>query len=121
MWVAWVGVLRLLDAWVPRSTSEVVGAMLPVGGVEAALWVLLALAAGSAEELAFRGYLLQKIGVVGQALVFGILHAYQGLASMVRITVYGLMFGVVARRRRSLVPGMLAHAWTDIAAGLFRW
>jgi len=29
---------------------------------------------------------------------------------------YGLLFGLVAGWRRSLRPGMIAHAWTDIFA-----
>jgi hypothetical protein len=35
-----------------------------------------------------------------------------------RITGFGLLFGCLAEWRKSLRPGMIAHAWTDIFAGL---
>jgi membrane protease YdiL (CAAX protease family) len=38
--------------------------------------------------------------------------------SIINITAIGLLFGIVAKWRKSLVPGMLAHAATDIA-GVF--
>jgi membrane protease YdiL (CAAX protease family) len=119
-WVAWVGTLHLLNGWLPPSTTRVAEAMLPVGRVEPTVWILLSISAGIAEELAFRGYLQRKVGVVAQAIVFGIVHGYQGIYAIARITVYGLLLGLVARWRASLAPGMIVHAWTDIAAGILR-
>ncbi len=37
---------------------------------------------------------------------------------MITITVYGALFGLLAWWRRSLRPGMIAHAWTDIFSGV---
>jgi hypothetical protein len=34
--------------------------------------------------------------------------------------VYGLLAGVLAYWRRTLRPGILAHAWQDVAAGLLQ-
>jgi len=121
MWLGWMGVSYVIDLWLPPSTSQAVASMLPAGVIDSVLWVLLSTSAGIVEELAFRGYLQRRTGIVVQAIVFGIVHGYQGLYSIIRITVYGLLFGVVAHWRKSLVPGMIAHAWTDIAAGLLRW
>ena len=121
MWLTWMGVAWLLNMALPSVTPKVVGSMLPVGALESVLWVILSISAGIAEELAFRGMLQQKIGIVGQAIVFGIVHGYQGVYSVIRITMYGILFGLVAHWRKSLVPGMIAHAWTDVAAGLLRW
>ncbi len=89
----------------------------------------LSISAGFAEELVFRGYLLRELramtgsaaaGAVLQAAVFGIAHGYQGVRSVLSITLFGLLFGAFALRARSLRPGMLAHAWTDGASGLWR-
>jgi VanZ family protein len=55
-----------------------------------------------------------------QSVLFGVSHGYQGVRACVTISVYGLFFGALARMNRSLRPGMIAHAWTDVAAGLFR-
>jgi membrane protease YdiL (CAAX protease family) len=60
------------------------------------------------------------VALVLQAVLFGVSHGYQGLRACVTISVYGLFFGALALMKRSLRPGMIAHAWTDIAAGLFR-
>jgi hypothetical protein len=50
--------------------------------------------------------------------VFGFSRGYQGWKLMLLITVYGVCFGVFARWRRSLRPGMLAHALQDTAGGV---
>jgi membrane protease YdiL (CAAX protease family) len=55
-----------------------------------------------------------------QAILFGVTHGYQGARACLTITLYGLLMGVLANARGSLRPGMIAHAWTDIAAGIFR-
>jgi len=94
--------------------------MKPQTIVEIAVWIVVSCVAGFCEEIVFRGYLQRRlpIGVVAQAIVFGISHGYQGVRSVIGITVIGLLFGVVAKWRRTLVPGILAHAATDIVGGL---
>jgi membrane protease YdiL (CAAX protease family) len=54
-----------------------------------------------------------------QALLFGVSHGYQGVDACARIALFGLLFGLIAIWRRNLRAGVVAHAWTDIAAGLF--
>ncbi|HYV98701.1 MAG TPA: CPBP family intramembrane glutamic endopeptidase [Gemmatimonadaceae bacterium] len=121
MWGAWLGIASLLTMMLPAVPNTAALSMLPNGPLESAMWIVLSVSAGFAEELLFRGYLQRKLGVFAQAVIFGVLHFYQGLFPVIRIVVYGLLFGAVARWRRSLRPGMIAHAWTDIAAGLLRW
>ena len=84
------------------------------------------------EELVFRGVmlrsLLDKLGGAGAAVVQGVLFgAYHfapdmGLYNIVLITAngtFGVIFGFVARARRSLGTGMVAHAITNGTAFIF--
>lgn len=101
--------------------------MLPQTGLELIAWVLLSVTGGFCEEVIFRGYLQRQfsvlthsvaIGVVLQALVFGLAHGYQGWKLMSLIALYGTCFGVLANWRRSLRPGIIGHALQDTAAGV---
>ena len=80
--------------------------------------MLTAVTVGFCEEVIYRGYLQTQltaftgrasIAVVLQAALFGIAHGEQGLAVVVRFTLYGVLFGGLARWRRSLLPGIAAH------------
>jgi hypothetical protein len=102
--------------------------MLPRGPVETSLWLALSASAGFCEELVFRGYFLTQLraltrsrwsALILQAALFGISHGYQGVTACLKIAVFGALYGIVALWRRSLRPGMIAHAWTDVAGGLF--
>jgi membrane protease YdiL (CAAX protease family) len=73
-----------------------------------------------------RGYLQRQFaaitrsgaaGLVLQAIAFGVSHAYQGWKQVVIISVLGLLYGLLARWRRTLLPGMVTHAWSDIFGG----
>jgi CAAX protease family protein len=56
--------------------------------------------------------------VLGQAVLFGVSHGYQGMKSVITITVCGAWFGLLALWCRGAGPGVIAHAWTDIFSGL---
>ena len=56
-------------------------------------------------------------GVLLSAVVFGASHGYEGGARMILIGIFGLMFGLLAWWRKSLRPGMIAHAWHDALSG----
>lgn len=117
------GLSYLLQPETPKAMS----AMMPQNWSEMILWVLMALTAGFCEEVIFRGYLLRQFsaltrslagGIVLQAVLFGLSHGYQGWKLMLLISVYGICFGLFARWRRSLRPGMLAHALEDTVGGV---
>jgi len=61
---------------------------------------------------------MKNIGILLSAAIFGASHGYEGPQRMVQIGVFGLMFGVLAHFRKSLRPGMIAHAWHDSFSGL---
>jgi len=101
--------------------------MMPVGALELAVWLLLSLTAGICEETIFRGYFQRQfiswtgntiVGIVISAALFGAAHIYQGWKQTIVIGVFGAMYGTLAVIRRSLKPGMMAHAFQDSAAGI---
>lgn len=108
--------------------SPVLEALLPRTGVEKAFFVALSLSAGVCEELVFRGFLIGALEVAASskwlavalsAGVFGMVHAYQRVAGIVRAGLLGLVLTVPVLGTGSLVPSMLAHFIYDVVAGLW--
>jgi uncharacterized protein len=109
------------------TPQKALAQLAPQNALELLLWVILSISAGICEELAFRGYLLQQfsrasgklwIGVLASSLLFGVTHGYEGASGMIAITLYGALFCMLAIKRGSLRPGMMAHAWHDIFSGI---
>ena len=128
-WGLWTAIVYAWDRVQGPGHAASVGTLLPHRPLEIVTWIALSITAGFAEELVFRGYLQRQfqawtgslgVAVALQAILFGVSHGYQGVRACARITLYGLLFGILAARRGSLRPGMIAHAWTDIASGVFR-
>lgn len=128
VWALWTGATSIVERAVGEGTPSQVVALLPRTPLEIVAWIVLSLTAGICEEAIFRGYLQGQFeaftgsaaaAVFLQALVFGVAHGYQGVQNIATITVYGLVFGVLANLRKSLRPGMILHAWTDLFSGLF--
>ena len=103
------------------------GFIAPHGGAEIALWIVLCVSVGFCEEVIFRGYLQRQFvawtgsgpaGIIFCGIIFGAAHLYQGWSQMVLLALYGTMFGILAYVRKSLRPGIIAHAWQDILTGL---
>lgn len=101
--------------------------LVPGTRLEVMFWLALSMTAGFCEEIIFRGYLQRQFaaltqtawgGIICSAIVFGFGHGYEGARRMLIIAVYGAMFGVLAHYRKSLAPGMVAHAWHDGFAGV---
>lgn len=80
------------------------------------------------EEFLFRGYLINRlidllgsqtklawvIAAVGQAVIFGLVHAYQSPIGMFKVGLIGLVFGLSYRVvGRNLWPLILAHGLID--------
>jgi membrane protease YdiL (CAAX protease family) len=95
------------------------------GAAEVTLWVIMSMTSGFCEELVFRGYLQRQFlaltgsaafAILAQAVLFGVGHWYQGVKMVIVIMVLGILFGILAHWRKSLRPGMIAHAWQDIAS-----
>jgi uncharacterized protein len=113
---------QLLGRWATTT-----GFLLPTTRIESVVWVGVSIAAGICEETVYRGYLQRQLwsltrslglALVLQALIFGSAHIYQGWKPALIAAIYGLIFGVVAAWRRSIIPSAIAHVITDIVAGL---
>ena len=129
----WATVKLLVRTWqwlpVLGDAPHAVAPLLPHSAAELALWTALSVSAGVAEEVLFRGYFQRQFAawtgsawaaLALQAVLFGASHGYQGLDASLRITLVGAIFGALALWRRSLRPGIIAHAWTDVASGVLR-
>ena len=109
-----------------ESMRRQLGFLSPRTNLELAVWFCVSATAGFCEEIIFRGYLQRQfaamtssmlIGVLLSAIVFGASHGYEGVARMILIAIFGLMFGLLAWWRKSLRAGMMAHAWHDALSG----
>lgn len=130
IWIVWYVVLSLVALGLAHSHITNVGApgpIFPHGPIQIILWIIMAASSGFAEELAFRGYLLQQfsrwsgnafLAVILQALLFGIGHAYLGMRQAVLILISGVVLGLFAAWFRNIRPLMVTHAWADIFAGI---
>jgi uncharacterized protein len=113
---------HLLGHWATRT-----GFLLPTNRMESVVWVGVSIAAGVCEEIVYRGYLQRQLwsltrslwgALVLQAVIFGLAHVYQGWKPALVAAIYGLIFGVVAAWRRSIIPGAIAHVIADVLGGL---
>ena len=108
------------------QAKKIIEMMAPRDALELMAFAGLSCVAGFCEEIIFRGYLQRQFGILSRnlwmgmfcsAAVFGLAHAYEGKQRMFIIAVYGAMFGSLAILRKSLRPGMIAHAWHDSFQG----
>lgn len=125
--VAIISGLEWLLGEIGIPISGDVGMLIPKDPAGKVLWVLVAWTAGFCEEVAFRGYALTRLRLVGRfnswwipilisSVAFGACHTYQGLAGFIVITIYGAMFGALYIRTGSLWPCILAHFLWDFGA-----
>jgi CAAX protease family protein len=126
-WIVWEGVGKLVHLIVGQSHAKTIDTLLPQGALEVLLWIAVSISAGFCEEAVYRGYLQKQIlalsgsvtaAVLGQAILFGLSHAYQGAKQVIVITSLGVVYGVLPLWRKSLRPNMIAHAWSDVFSGI---
>jgi membrane protease YdiL (CAAX protease family) len=122
--------LTLLSLLLEELGLTIVGEIeliLPKTTGERIFWVILSLTAAVCEETAFRGYLITRLKILGKtkgwiipvilaSLAFGTGHSYQGVAGFILITAYGIMFGILFLKTRSLWPPIIAHFFQDFSA-----
>jgi CAAX protease family protein len=126
-WIVWEGVGKLVHFMLGPSHAKSIDTLLPQGPLEIILWIAVSISAGFGEEIVYRGYLQRQIlalsasvtaAVLGQAVLFGISHAYQGAKQVVVITALGVLYGLLPLWCKSLRPNIIAHAWSDVFSGV---
>lgn len=128
LWGTWEVVGTAWVRWLGQGHAASIQSLLPRRPVEILLWIAVSASAGICEEVVFRGYFQKQfeaftrsawIALLLQAALFGISHGYQGVQACLRIAALGALYGLLALWRRSLRPGIIAHAGTDILSGIF--
>jgi membrane protease YdiL (CAAX protease family) len=133
-WMLWegsaYGVRWLLSGLPGAGSAKTVDSLLPQSLLEILVWMGASVTAGICEEMAFRGYLQRQLqalsgsvvlAVLGQGLVFGLFHSYQGWENVIVISVLGVLYGALAAWRRNLRINIVTHAWTDVWEGWLKF
>jgi membrane protease YdiL (CAAX protease family) len=125
-WVLWEGAAYGVHWLLGPSSARSVDSLLPQSLLEILIWIATSMTAGICEEIAFRGYVQRQfhgltgsvvMAVLGQGLVFGLFHSYQGWKNVIVICVLGVLFGMLAAWRRNLRTNIMVHAWADVWSG----
>lgn len=104
---------------------EPLAAFLPKTRTTLALGFVVSIAAGIAEEIAYRGYLLPYLASLGLAwwaalavgaVLFGLAHLYQGVSGVLQTTLVGAVFGGLYLATGSLLLPIVLHAVLDMSA-----
>ncbi|MDQ3732692.1 MAG: CPBP family intramembrane metalloprotease [Actinomycetota bacterium] len=117
------GVLR--EAGADSMALRSVGSLLPRTGSERRLFSAVALTAGIAEEVVYRGFGIAVLAAVSPALpwwgvvavagaAFGIAHAYQGLAGILTTGLLGSVLAATYLDTGSLLVPVLLHSMIDL-------
>lgn len=102
----------------------------PTTSLRLSLLLVGPLVSGVVEEAAFRGYMQSQLERFGQvvaigvtAAVFVLAHATHGLAMLAQVApgyfVAGVLYGLLAWRSGSILPGIVVHTLGDIVVALF--
>ena len=103
--------------------------LLPVTKKEKVIWNQVAWTAGITEEIIYRGFLLFAFNtlfpewsiwlvLLCASILFGLAHTYQGLSGVIRTTIFGFVFGMLAVALNSIIPLILLHALIDYVGKL---
>ena len=103
------------------------GGQMGEGLAKLPLWlvILIVLRAGVAEELFYRGYVIERLQQLGlnrycagviPLLIFGFAHGTNGWANVILALALGAVFTAVYLWRRDLVANMIGHFMIDLIA-----
>ncbi len=109
-------------------------AFLPVNRQEYLHYIVMAFSAGVTEEILFRAYFIHyMVSVTGTspmgialaiclpAVVFGIVHLYQGWKAVVKIIAMAVFFGLIYLQLRNLWALIVLHVVVDLVGGSIAW
>lgn len=130
LWIIWEGMDHGLARLLGPSVAKSVDSLLPQSLLEIVAWIIVCATAGICEESVFRGYVQRQIhaatnnqilAVIGQGVIFGLSHAYQGWKHVVVICALGTLYGAFAAWRGTLRINILSHAWSDLWEGWLKF
>ncbi len=126
--LATMALYPILIAFTPRASPADLVAY-PTTEYRFSIVIMGALVSGVVEEVAFRGYMLSQLERFGRdfavplmAAVFVLSHATHGLAMLPLapgLFVAGLLYGHLALRTGSILPGALIHSVGDASVTYF--
>lgn len=103
---------------------------LPFNRKEYLHFVVLALSAGICEEIVFRGYFIAYfsslfaiynsgvfLAILFPAIIFGVIHYYQGWKAVLKIVVMAILFGLIYYFNGALWWLILYHFLVDLVGG----
>jgi len=62
------------------------------------------------EEILFRGFFVPRIGIIGSAILFALLHSsYASISEFIAALIFGLLAGYVFKKTRSLYASITGH------------
>ena len=107
---------------------------LPVNGYEFLHFMSVAITAGICEEIIFRAYLIRyfefhlssadpsrTLAVVLTAVIFGLIHLYQGWQAVIKICGLSIALGFLFLYTDSLWINILIHILIDLIGGFLAW
>ncbi len=98
-------------AWLPDEISPMIFFM---AGLPVAVRLGLSLSAGVVEEVFFRGFLQQRLGIWFSSILFVVAHLSYGQPTMlVGIALLSVSFAGLTRWRGNVLPAVVAHAFFD--------
>ncbi|MFE3575286.1 CPBP family intramembrane glutamic endopeptidase [Lysinibacillus sp. NPDC059133] len=103
--------------------------LLPVTKKDKVIWNQVAWTAGVTEEIIYRGFLIFAFNILFPewsiwfvllctSIIFGLAHTYQSLSGVIRTTILGFVFGMLAVALNSIIPLILLHALIDYVGKL---
>jgi len=119
---------ELTRRWLGVGESALLATLLPRTPAERTAFAGLSLVAGWGEELAYRGYAIPALVVIGASpwaaaavtsVAFGMVHAYQGTIGVARTAMLGMILAVPVVLLDSLWPSIVAHVMIDLVGGLW--
>ena len=107
---------------------------LPENGREFLHFSFLAFSAGFCEEIVYRGFMVNyllrviddsflaiTVAIWLPAIIFGVIHLYQGWTAVLKISIMSLLFGAIFIWSQSLLIVIILHFLVDLIGGMIGW
>jgi membrane protease YdiL (CAAX protease family) len=117
-----------------EDTDTATIAFLPVNRQEYLHYIVMAFSAGVTEEILFRSYFINyMISMAGNsalgvalaisvpAVIFGVVHLYQGWKAVIKIMAMAIFFGLIYLQLQNIWALIVLHFVVDLVGGSLAW